>query len=75
MRPPIAAGLATVAVIALGACEGQIQARLDSSIGLTTYENLGLIEHKPMGIGLVVDEDVRNASVNVKTHNINPIVA
>lgn len=58
------------AAVALGACEGQVRARLDNSIGLTTYENLGLIEHKPIGVGLVVDEGVRNASVEVKTNNI-----
>lgn len=58
------------AAVALGACEGQVRARLDNSIGLTTYENLGLIEQKPIGVGLVVDERVRNASVEVKTNNI-----
>ena len=58
------------AALTLGACEGQVRARLDNSIGLTTYENLGLIEHKPIGVGLVVDEGVRNASVEVKTNNI-----
>lgn len=58
------------AAVALGACEGQVRARLDNSIGLTTYENLGLIEHKPIGVGLVVDEGVRSASVEVKTNNI-----
>lgn len=58
------------AAVALGACEGQVRARLDNSIGLTTYENLGLIEQKPIGVGLVVDEGVRNASVEVKTNNI-----
>ncbi len=66
-----APAVGALALLSLAACEGRIQARLDNSIGLTTYENLGLIEQKPIGVGLVVDEDVRNASVNVKTHNIN----
>lgn len=71
MRSPIAAISVVATAVVLGACEGRIQARLDNSIGLTTYENLGLIEHKPLGIGLVVAEDVRNAAVDVKTGNIN----
>jgi|GEM_PF-4137349 len=62
---------AAAAAAILGACEGQVQTRLDNSIGLATYQNLGLIERKPIGVGLVVDEEVRAAAVDVKTHNIN----
>lgn len=63
--------LGAVVALALQGCEGKIQARLDNGIGLTTYENLGLIEQKPMGVGLVLTEDVRSASLTVKAHPIN----
>ena len=70
MRPFVSAVSAVVIGIMLGACEGRIQARLDNSIGLTTYQNLGLIEQKPIGVGLVVDDEVRKATVDVRASNI-----
>jgi len=51
--------------IGVTACEGQIKVKLDNSIGLATYENLGLIEQKPIGIGLVIGKDVRSAVTQV----------
>ena len=54
----------------VSACQGQINARLDNSIGLATYENLGLIERKPLGVGLVVGDDIRNAVTEVETAGI-----
>jgi hypothetical protein len=68
-RCHVAAGLLAIAGL-LAACEGQINARLDNSIGLATYENIGLIERKPLGIGLVVDEALRTAKTEVVTKNI-----
>lgn len=56
--------------VVLGGCEGQVNARLDNSIGLATYENIGLIERKPLGIGLVVDEELRGAKTEVVAHNV-----
>ena len=70
MRPYVSAVSAVVIGIMLGACEGRIQARLDNSIGLTTYQNLGLIEQKPIGVGLVVGDEVRKATVDVRASNI-----
>lgn len=54
----------------ISACQGQVNARLDNSIGLATYENLGLIEKKPLGVGLAVGEDIRNAVTEVETGGI-----
>lgn len=61
--------------IALAGCEGKINARLDNSIGLATYENIGLIERKPMGVGLVIGEDIRTARTEVVTNNIRYTMA
>ncbi len=57
VRTAVLAGLSILVV----ACQGQVKVKLDNSIGLATYDNLGLIEQKPIGIGLVVGDDVRNA--------------
>lgn len=57
--------------VLLSACEGQVNARLDNSIGLATYENLGLIEKQPIGVGLVIGDDIRKATTVVKVQNIN----
>ena len=59
-------GLAAV----LAACQGQVNAKLDTSIGLATYENLGLIEKKPIGVGLVISNDFRQATTEVVTQNV-----
>lgn len=61
---------AILAVSLLAGCEGTVNAKLDNSIGLATYQNLGLIEKKPLGIGLVVPEEFRTATTEVVTHNI-----
>ena len=71
MRRVTSAFLAVLLGGFVAACEGQVQTRLDNSIGLATYQNLGLIERKPIGVGLVVDDEVRTAVVDVKAHNIN----
>ena len=60
-RTIVLAGLSLLVV----ACQGQVKVKLDNSIGLATYDNLGLIEQKPIGIGLVVGDDVRNAVTEV----------
>ncbi len=57
--------------ITICGCEGHIQTKLDNSIGLSTYENLGLIEQKPIGVGLVIDEKLKSASINVRYETIN----
>ncbi len=54
----------------VAACQGQVNAKLDNSIGLATYENLGLIEKKPVGVGLVVSDDLRLATTEVVTQNV-----
>ncbi len=54
----------------LTACQGQVNAKLDNSIGLATYENLGLIEKKPIGVGLVISNDFRQATTEVVTQNV-----
>ena len=56
--------------IFVAACQGQVNAKLDNSIGLATYENLGLIEKKPVGVGLVVSDDLRLATTEVVTQNV-----
>ena len=68
-RCVLAAALLAAASLLAG-CEGQVNARLDNSIGLATYENIGLIERKPLGVGLVIDEELRSAKTEVVTHNI-----
>ena len=73
---PYAGVVPVVAIaVALGACEGRIQARLDNSIGLATYRNLGLIEQKPIGVGLVIDDEIGNASVEVAAHGVTYTMA
>lgn len=63
------AALVSLAAV-VAACEGQVNVRLDSSIGLATYENIGLIEKKPLGIGLVIGDDIRSARTEVSYRNI-----
>lgn len=76
VRPYYASVVPAVAIaVALGACEGRIQARLDNSIGLATYRNLGLIEQKPIGVGLVIDDEIGNASVEVAAHGVTYTMA
>ena len=75
MQPYVGIVAVILIGIALSACEGRIEARLDNSIGLTTYQNLGLIEQKSIGVGLVVDEEIRNAAVDVNTNNITYTMA
>ena len=55
---------------ALSGCEGHIKARLDNSIGVATYQNLGLIEQKPIGVGLVMGDRIKNAMVEVKAGGV-----
>jgi hypothetical protein len=64
------AAVAAVAMLLLTGCEGTVNARLDNSIGLATYQNLGLIERKPLGVGLVIPEEFRAATTEVLAHNI-----
>lgn len=64
------AAIAALATLLLTGCEGTVNARLDNSIGLATYQNLGLIEKKPLGVGLVVPEEFRTATTEVVSHNI-----
>ena len=61
---------ATGAAVLLCACQGQVNAKLDNSIGMATYENLGLIEQKPLGVGLVIDDSLKNASTEVVASSI-----
>lgn len=62
--------LPAAASLLLVGCEGKINARLDNSIGLTTYENIGLIERQPIGVGLVLDKELRAAATEVRTRNL-----
>lgn len=70
MRPLVFLTLLFGIAALITACQGQVNARLDNSIGLATYENLGLIERKPLGVGLVISEDIRNATTEVQTAGI-----
>lgn len=64
-------GLAAAATaFLLCACQGQVNAKLDNSIGVATYQNLGLIEQKPLGVGLVIDDSLKNASTEVVANSI-----
>ena len=65
-----AAAILAALPLVLAGCEGQVNARLDNSIGLATYENIGMIERKPLGVGLVLGEEVRAAKTEVVVHNI-----
>lgn len=68
-RCGVLAGCLGLALL-LGGCEGQVNARLDNSIGMATYANIGLIEQKPLGVGLVIGDELRAAKVEVVVKNV-----
>jgi hypothetical protein len=59
-----------LSALLIAGCAGTVNARLDNSIGLATYQNLGLIEKKPLGVGLVISDELRTASTEVVVQNI-----
>lgn len=71
MRPIVRCAALVFAGFVLAGCSGQVETRLDSGIGLSTYRNLGLIYQKPVGVGLYVEPQALGAVVNVKHANIN----
>ena len=66
--------MVTLAVLSM-ACQGQMNLRLDNNFGLPIYKNLGLIERRPLGVGLMIDEESKNAQVEFVSHNIHYTIA
>ncbi len=70
MRQTRQLAILVLTYLAAVGCQGPMDVRLDNSIGLAMYENLGMIEQKPIGIGLVISDDLRQATTEVVAGDI-----